>query len=155
MGKKISATLYMTSKLSRKSFVTEYDDQGYLFSDGIYRTKILPEDLPEWFVRGYLYKRHGFISAKGVKYLFYVPNYNFDNHLYKYDSLLISYGTKIVPYESEDHFAWFKGYDHVIGGPLIVSYVDAAEKFSGYDVREIRQELVRKRVWYDERNPKA
>lgn len=31
------------------------------------------------------------MSAKDVKYLLYKPNYHFDNHLYKYDTLFISY----------------------------------------------------------------
>ena len=83
MSKKINSNLYMESKICWKEFAVEYDPQGYLFSGGRYRTKILPEDLPKWFVYGYIYKRHGFISAKGVRYLLYAPNYTFNNHLHK------------------------------------------------------------------------
>ena len=158
MNKKIRSTLYMTGKITRnpstKELMLERDPQGFLFSKGIYRTKILPEDLPEWFVYGYLYKHHGYISAKGVKHLLYVPNYTFDNHLHKYDALYISYGTEIEPYQNEMRFKWYKGYDYIVDGHLIVDFTDAAEKFSNYDVSEMRQEIARKRAWYYERNPK-
>lgn len=62
--KNITATLYMESKIAKREFRTIHDPQGYLFSGGMYRTKKLPEDLPEWYVYGYLYKRHGFICQK-------------------------------------------------------------------------------------------
>ena len=42
----------------------------------------------------------------------------------------------------------------MIDGLLMVSFVDAAERYSDFDVRDIRQELKRKRKWFDERNPK-
>ena len=150
MSKKINPNLYMESKICWKEFAAEYDTQGYLFSGGRYRTKILPEDLPEWFVYGYIYKRHGFISAKGLRHLLYVPNYTFKNHLHKYDTLFISYNAIIEPCRGEDNFSWYKGYDHAIGGPLIVEFVEAAGKYSNYDVRDIQQEIAKKRAWYEE-----
>lgn len=158
MSKNIRATFYMKSKLvfkkGKNGLTVESDPQGYLFSEGKYRTKILPEDLPEWYVYGYLYKRYGYISTKGVKHLLYVPNYIFDNHLYKYDALYISYGTKIEPYQDEHNFKCYKGYDHVIDGLLAVTFLESAGKFSNYDVRDIRQEIEKKREWYYERNIK-
>lgn len=42
-----------------------------------------------------MYKRRGFMSAKGVKYLFHKPNYVF-NHLYKDDVLFISYDKEFL-----------------------------------------------------------
>ena len=155
MGKKrIRSTLYMESKISRKGFYAEFDQDGYLFADGKYRTKIKPADLPEWYIYGYLYKRHGFISAKGVRYMLYVPNYIFDNHLHKYDTLFISYNEEIEPY-TERGFSWYIGYDHAIGSSLIVSFVDAAGKYSDYDVSEIQEEIKCKQEWYYARNPEA
>ena len=152
MGKKIRANLYLNSKIMYKPLRAVSDSQGYLYSDGRYPTKILPSDLPEWFVYGYLYKRHGYISAKGVKHLLYVPNYAFDNHLHKDDILFISYKTSIEPYETEIGRLWYKGYDYLICGSIIVDFVDAAERFSDYDVSEIQWEIKRKRAWYYERN---
>jgi hypothetical protein len=154
MSKAIRANVYMESRMSRKTCIDEKDADGYLFSEGKYRTRILPSALPEWYIYGFMQKRYGFISAKDVKHLVYVPNYTIDNHLYKYDMLFISYDTAIEPYRTEGGFAWYKGYDHSVEGPLIVEFVNAAEKYSGYDVSGIRQELKKKQVWYRKRNTK-
>jgi len=154
--KKIRSSLYMESKIKweKHELKVIQDPNGYLFAQGIYRTKILPCDLPEWYVYGYLYKQHGYISAKGVKHLIYTPNYFIENHLYKYDTLYISYNEKIEPYTGEYGFTWHKGYNDAIGGSLIASFVEAVGKFSDYDVSEIQKEIERKRVWYYEKNPK-
>jgi len=153
--KNIKSTLYMSTKLSwnRKNFVVEEDPNGYLFSGGRYRTKILPEDLPEWYVSGYMYKRRGYMLAKGVRHLFYIPNYTYDNQLHKYDSLFISYDKPIEPYRDERGTSWYKGYDEILSGSVIVEFVEAVGKYSDYDVSEIQKEILRKREFYYERNP--
>jgi len=154
--KQISATLYLESRISKinHQLIVEDSPDGYLFSHGRYPTKILPEDLPEWFIYGYLYKRHGYISAKGVKHLIYSPNYFVDNHLYKDDLLAISYDKVIKPTKSARGFSWFSGYDHIISGALIVRFVEATKKHSGYNVDEIQKELTKKSEWYYELNPR-
>jgi len=153
--KNINSKLYLDSKIiwRRKEHVVERGPDGYLYANGKHRTKILSTDLPKWFVHGYMYKRHGYISAKGVKHLLYVPSYVFDNHLHKDDSLLISYNAPIEPYESENGFNWYKGYDEILGGPVLVEFVKAVEKYSAYDVSDVMKEIARKREFYYERNP--
>ena len=155
-NKRIRANLYMESKVlfSRKEghYVLR-DPNGYLFSHGRYSTKILPEDLPEWYVHGYMYKQHGYISSKGVRHLLYVPNYFVDNHLYKYDTLFISYGAEIEPYEYAPGHSWYKGFDELVSGYLIEEFTEAAGKYSGYDIENIQKELERKREFYYARNP--
>jgi len=91
----------MESKVTMNPLSVVRDPSGFLFAYGKYRTKILPEDLPEYFVYGYLYKRHGYVSAKGIKHILYIPNYTFENHRHKYDMLYISYESKIEPYQTE------------------------------------------------------
>ena len=150
--KRIRATLYMESKVKMKPFSVEHDPSGFLFAQGKYRTKILPADLPEYFVYGYIYKRHGYISAKDIKHILYIPNYTLENHLHKYDMLYISYESKIEPYQTEMEFTLYKGYDHVMDGSLIVEFVNAVEKYSDCSVCDIKQELKRKQAWYYERN---
>ena len=140
-------------KYSREGRYLEWDPNGYLYSEGIYPTKILPKDLPEWYVHGHLYKQYGYISAKGVKHLLYKPNYHFDEHLHKDDFLYISYGKEIDLSHRGGWPYWHKGYDELIYGMTILDFVDAAEKHSGYDVTEIRNEIERKTKWYQERNP--
>jgi len=46
------------------TFSLRKSDNGYLFSNVIYPTKIKAEDLIEWYIRGRYYKRHGFLSTK-------------------------------------------------------------------------------------------
>jgi len=155
--KKIRASLYMESKIAwkRGELNVVRDPDGHLYANSKHRTKILSEDLPEWYIHGYMYKQHGYISAQGVKHLLYKPNYIFDNHLHKDDSFFISYNEPIEPTETENGFQWYKGYDHVLGGSLIVDFIKAAEIYSGYDVNEICAEIARKREFYYERNPEA
>jgi hypothetical protein len=157
MRKKIASTHYMESKISwrRNELIVECDPQGYLYSKGKYRTKILPADLPEWYVYGYIYKRHGYIPAKGVKHLLYIPNYMIENHLFKYDTLYISYDAEITSYTTDvSTVTWYKDYEHAIGGSLVPTFVDAVGKHSDYDVGGIRGEIEKKRAWYCERNSK-
>ena len=154
--KRIKATRYMESKIMcdrNEGLYLKSNPNGELFSQGRYPTKILPSDLPEWYVYGYMYKHHGYISAKGVRQLIYVPNYAFDNHLHKDDLLFISYDAEIVPYESERGFKWYKNYDEVLSGYLIVKFVEAAKKYSDYNTEDIEKEIERKREFYYERNP--
>lgn len=155
MAKKITGKLYLPQKIKLIDHQLQAirDENGYLFSDGIYRTKILPEDLPEWFVHGYMYKRHGYLCAKGVKHLLYCPNYAFDNHYLKYDNLYISFDKPITQVEGSQ-YKDYEGWDYVLGGPVIVDFVEAAAKYSEYDVGEIKKELDKKLQWYYERNPK-
>ena len=147
--KRAKAPLYMRSPIGRRFQESNPDPEGHLLAYGRYRTKIFPEDLPEWYVEGYMYKRHGFMSAKGVKHLFYKPNYVF-NHLYKDDALFVSYDKEITPIENDDGFKWYEGYDYCLSGSIILDFVDAAEKYSGLDVSDIRAEIEKKRAWYYE-----
>ena len=147
--KRIASTLYMESRIRHNPLRLEEDPEGHLYADGKYRTKIFASDLPEYFVYGYMYKRHGFISAAGVKHMLYVPNYVF-NHRYKDDSLYISYDAPIQATATDRGLKLYEGWDHVLGGRLIVDFVEAAEKYSGYDATDIRAELKRKSDWYDE-----
>lgn len=151
----IRAHIYMESKTRRSGRKQEWitDPNGYLFSGGIYPTKIKPSDLPEHYIYGYMYHQHGYISTKGVKHLVYKPNYVFDNHLFKDDFLFISYDSPIVPDHNQPIYNWYAGYDEVLSGSIICKFVDAAARFSNYDMSDILLELQRKRDWYKERNP--
>jgi len=147
--KRAKARFYTTSPTGRRYKESNPDPQGHLLAYGKYRTKIYAADLPDWYVGGYLYKKHGYISAKGVKHLHYKPNY-FTNHLHKDDILFISYDKPIVPI-SEDGVEWFDGYDDVVSGGMILPFVRAAEIHSGIDAEEIREEIEKKRAWYEQK----
>ena len=53
-------------------------DDGTLYA-GYHRTKILPQDLPAWYVYGRYYKCFGYMNTKGITDLLYEP-YHSSNH---------------------------------------------------------------------------
>ena len=130
--------------------IRKSDPNGFLLSGGRYRTKIRPEDLPEWYVFGYLYKRHGYISAKGVRHLVYRPNKCW-NHMLKDDFLFISYDKPIE--SSNDDLFSFTGYDERIYGGIIIDFLKAAEKYSNYDISGIKAQIEDKRHWLKSHYP--
>lgn len=149
--KRIVAKLYMETPIGRRAF-EEYHSDGTLLAHGHYKTKIYASDLPPWFLYGYMYKRHGFMSAKDVKYLLYKPNYHFDNHLFKYDTLFISYEKPIIPMTYDDSFDWYDGYDYVLDGNAMERFLDLVDQYSDCDTSSIRAEMEKKKAWYKERN---
>lgn len=147
--KKALGPLYLKYKprwIKHELHMVEHPD-GYLFSCGKYHTKVRPQDLPEWYVYGYMYKQYGYISAKGVKEMCYVPNYVFD-HLYKDDALYISYSREIEKKDIDDRHTAYRGYDCVLIGPIIVEFIEAAQKYSNYNTSEICTALKQKEAWY-------
>ena len=82
--------------------------------------------------------------------MFYVPDYIF-NHRHKYDTLYISYDETMRQDAGDHGLNLNDGYKHAVSGSLIIDFVDAAEKYSGYDVSDIRRELKRKSDWFDEK----
>lgn len=55
MSRKKYANFYTDRKYKRinHNLVKVIDENNYLFAKGIYKTKILEEDLPEYFVKVY------------------------------------------------------------------------------------------------------
>ena len=149
--KRIAANLYMESPIGRRAF-EEFRSDGTLLAHGRYRTKIYASDLPPWYMYGYMYKRHGFMSAKGVRHLCYYPNYHIKNHLFKYDTLFISYEKPIVPVTMDGDFHWFDGYDYVLDGTEMERFLDLVDKYSECDTSSIRAEITKKKAWYKEQN---
>jgi len=122
--------------------------EGYLYAQGRYPTKLRPDDLPEWYISGYLRSQIVYISARGVKDMVYVPTYN--NHLDKDDLLYVSYDKPIEPDHESRSGKWLHGYAHILYGGIVFEYVNAVAKYSNYDVRPILREINRKRQWYQE-----
>ena len=105
---RFASTLYLTMHRNRETREYEPDADGYLFAKGLYRTKIRPENLPEWYVQGEIYRQTGFISAKGVKYILFKPNY-ITLHLHKDDLLFVSYDSPIEQDAEDVHGIWYHG----------------------------------------------
>ena len=64
MANRFKNTLYTLGDYKRVGRHIRYvtNEDGTLFS-GHYRTKIKPEDLPEWYLYGRYYKRFGYMST--------------------------------------------------------------------------------------------
>ena len=73
MSNRFKNTLYTLGDYKRIGRHIRYitNEDGTLFS-GHYRTKIRPEDLPEWYLYGRYYKRFGYMSTKGITDMLYI-----------------------------------------------------------------------------------
>lgn len=147
--KRFASTLYLSMRRNPRTKEFESNAEGFLYAKGIYPTKILPKDLPEWYVKGWIHRQDGYISAKGIKHLLYKPNYQTE-HRNKDDFLFISYNAPIEPDASDMHGIWFHGYDHVVCGNIIVDILHAAQKYSNYDINDMIREVAKKEAWYQE-----
>ena len=120
-----------------------------LYSKGLYATKITESDLPEWYVDGIIHRRYGFLSTKGVKQMVYKPR--FMNHLYRDDCLYVSFKDEAAI--DLDKHGYYQGYDLVVTGHMILRYIEAAKKYSNYDISELETALKEKEKWYAEKYP--
>ena len=76
MKKRIKAPFYTIQKACLASCFRDTTlPNGYLYSKGLFQTKITADDLPDHYIEGTVFKVDGFISVKGIKYIEYKPNY--------------------------------------------------------------------------------
>ena len=152
--KQIKGKLYTERKLPTLANITSgrpEHPEKYLYSKGKYLTKIKKEDLPEHFIRGTYYRTEGYASAEGIKQMIYKPNMHI-NHMFKDDCLYVSYDKEIRE-EDTEYGKIHVGYDLKIWGWQIVEFLKAAEKYSNYDITEIKQQIEVKRQTFKEKYP--
>ena len=126
-------------------------EDGTLFA-GSRKTKIYEEDLPEWYVFGRYYKKWGFFSTKGITDLVYIPNL-WINHFLRDDCLLVAYGGKIEPNPDPSDFEKYIGIDERVWGNEILDVLKGAEKFSGYDISDLVEQIWEKKRILIEKHP--
>ena len=151
--KRITAPFYTETKVGLKGlFHNTRLPNGYLYSKGEYKTKITAEDLPEYYIYGWIFKSLGYISVLGVKDIVYKPNYHI-NHLHKDDFLYISYDKPIV--ETKDKYGYDvrEGYDALLYGHMILDFIRAVRKYQSYDIETIADEVKKKEAFYREKYP--
>lgn len=158
MGKKINSKLYTFTRIKfSKDIGLHYEEleNNCLYSNLKYPTKITPDDLPPWFVKGRFYKNHGFLSSMGVVDLVYKPNM-WINHMFRDDCLYISYTKPIVEFE-ENSFGQmrknYKDYDYVIDGTYAIDFVAAVKKYSNFDTTLIEKAILNKVDYYVSKFP--
>lgn len=136
MGKRFKSALYTVEDMKTIDGYLRYvrNDDGTLFS-GSYRTKIKPQDLPEWYLYGRYYKRFGYMSTKRITDMVYIPS-RFSNHYLKDDCLLLSYGGKITEATDLDKSAYerYQDWDERVWDSEIITILRGARKYSGYDI---------------------
>ena len=144
--KKIKQNYYSQQKIANTNHQLHYveDENCFLFANGIYPTKIKPEDLPQWYIYGRYYKCFGYMSAKGVVDLKYVPNL-WVNHFLQDDFLLVSYHSPIEQIsESELYWKRYSSYYKVIYGKVILDLLQGAQYYSEFNVSEIAEQIQNK-----------
>lgn len=126
-----------------------------------YKTKMLPKDLPEHYcdVRRFCMLREC-INAKNVvdmKY-FWIK----ENHFMKDSILRVSYTGKLESYyptynydgkEIKSIFAEYTNHDVSVFGYDIFKYIGYAQKYSNFDVSEIKKEFIKQCEWLKENEP--
>ena len=156
-GKKVGAYFYTIGKFGKGYRQAINTDSPYLYSSGIYPTKLTASDLPDDYIpihsRVIWYMR-GFLRTSGITDMKYT--YVKENHIIKDDYLYISYHGKIKRVdETEGIFRIidYIDYDFCICGNDIVDIVLAAEKYSGFDTTVVRGGIEEKRVWLRDNEP--
>ena len=139
-------------KYNGKEWYFYNDKNNYLFSKGIYKTKIKEEDLPDYYIKMWLYPRYEYLSLKNIVDIHYKPNFHF-NQWRKDDVLYISYKDKLILDENGSA----DDYDVLIYGPEIDHFIEELTNY-GYDenkLNEIKKLMEKKDKWYkywDEHN---
>lgn len=151
MRKRFNSPLYTEGRFGKRLRETRDEDNQYLYSKGIYPTKIKKEELPEdyirimsrthWYLWGYL-KTSGIVDMKYEMCKI--------NHLFKDDYLYISYHEPLRKEQITRGYSDYVNDDVCICGSDIIPVVLAVEKYSGYDISEIKQQIEVKRIWYKE-----
>lgn len=155
MGNRFKRRLYTVEDIKMVDghlcYCKNVDDT--LFS-GHYKTKITPEELPEWYLYGRYYKRWGYLSAKGITDMVYIPNLVF-NHFLKDDCLLVAYGGKIIEDNpnARSRFERYSGYDELVWGNEIITILCGARKYSGIDIQPFIEQVRKKKEWLQEAHP--
>ena len=154
MRKRIHAPIYTHGKYGKQWRETLDRDNPFLYSRGVYPTKITESDLPEDYIDIHsrsIWYMEGHLKTSGIVDMDYT--YCKENHLFKDDYVYISYHEKLKREINEWSFSHITNYDVCISGNDIVDIVLAAEIYSGFDTSEIRRKIEEKRVWLRDNEP--
>lgn len=151
MRKRFNSPLYTEGRFGKRHREILDEENQYLYSKGMYPTKIKKEDLPKDYIR-ILSRTHwylwGYLKTSGIVDIKYKMCKI--NHLFKDDYLYISYHEPLRKEEIIRGYSDYVNDDVCICGSDIISVLLAAEKYSGYDISQIKKEIEEKRIWYKE-----
>lgn len=152
--KRITSEIYTYGKFGKRLRETLDCDNPFLYSKGVYLTKITADDLPEDYLEirsRSIWYMTGFLKTSGIKDMEYI--YRKENHLFKDDYIYISYKEELKSENNEYGFKEFTNYDVRICGNDIINIVLAAEKYSGFNTEKVRAKIEEKRVWLRDNEP--
>ena len=153
MQKQIKAPFYTERKVGLHYLFHESKlPDGSLYAKGRYRTKIKPDDLPEHYLYGTIFKVKGYISVLGIKDIVYKPNYRI-NHVHRDDFLYVSYDLPIRTTVSKTGYVEHWDYDAVLWGGMILEFIRAIRKHESYDIEAIADEVKKKEQFFIEKYP--
>lgn len=153
--KRIRRHIYYVEQLKQVNGQIQHvsNPDGSLFS-GIYRTKILPQDLPEWYKQDWYYNRKGYMSTQGIVDMVYIPS-QLGTFLID-DTLLVSYVNKIEKTHNDRDLPvsqCYRGYDEEVSGSAIITIIAGAKKYSNYNIKPIKKALESQMIWLKDRFP--
>lgn len=154
MKKRLNSYLYTKGKYIWKEHAIIDEINEYLYAQGKYPTKITKEDLTDDYIE-YVSKtnwyRLGYIKTSGIQDIKYVARRN--NQAFKDDAIFVSYRGKITHEPNDFDYEGFPDYDICVSGSSIFKILLAAEKYSNYDISDIRKHVEEKQRWYKENHP--
>lgn len=122
-----TSKIYLEKKLSNTN--ENLVKSNYLFANGVKSIKILPEKLPEYYVKIRLADMNAYIKTKGVKYIVLDKR---EDH----NALYISYDKPIVKLDS-----YYDGFDLCIYDENIMIFLEQIKIYSKFDITKVIDDL--------------
>lgn len=152
--RKYNSPIYTEGKFGKEFREIVDTDNEFLYSHGVYPTKIKRENLPEDYIRIHsrvIWYMIGYVKTSNVIDVDYQALKI--NHLFKDDYLYISYKNKLSYSEDEHGFAEINNYDICICGNSIIPVLLGIEKYSNVDTSKVREKIIDKFNWWKEKYP--
>ena len=154
----LKSNLYTYGKFGKALRETLDTDSGTLYDRGKIRSKLKPSDInPDDFCPIHcrdIWYMDGFIRTSNIRHVAYVPAHL--NHLFKDDTLYISYERPIKP-AKDGAFTTYSGADFHISGNDIVNVVNHAEQHGlpeiQHEIQHVKAEIREKVKWFKEHHP--
>ncbi len=149
--KKIKALCYTKGHFGKNIREILNTDNKNLYSMGRYPTKIVKEDLPEYYIEfssRTIWYMTGYLKTAGVVDIEYEATKI--NHLFKDDYLYISYKEKLKSCQNRWGSKDYMNYDICICGNSIVPILLYIEKYSDFNIDKIKDKIYGKIKWFKE-----
>ena len=127
-----------------------FDPPEFLLSNGIYPTRIKPDELPPWYVE-FTHWNTRYVDTSRVTNVIYRPcRMPHHNHLFKDDCVFLHYDG-VEPVWSHDGFGpWLDSPHETLWGWSLVTGLISAREYSGIDITNQLEELKAKILRYNE-----